>query len=168
MAGLSPPQRYFWRISSILKGGHASSFKYGPSSSMTTSKPFDAKVIAVTAPPGPEPMTATWHRMASAIAFYLPRRGSRARLQGQHDKAGIKLDQVPARPASRAAPALDLEASQILWPVVEQGTCEEQTAHPENSRSEQNRSAEKTRHLPQLFDDKLRDVVVGSARTDWI
>src|SRR5262245_59465062 len=138
MAGLSPPQRYFWRISSILKGGHASGFKYGPSSSMTTSKPFDAKVMAVTAPPGPEPITATWDWMASAIAFYLPRRGSRARIQSQHDKAGIKLDQVPGRPESRAAPAFHLEASLILWPVVEQGTFEEQTAHPENRRSEQN------------------------------
>jgi len=63
------------------------------------------------------------------------------------------------------APALHLQGSLFLGPLVEEGTFEQKPAHTKNSCGEQNRPAEKSGHLSQLFEDELGDIVVGCGNT---
>ena len=63
------------------------------------------------------------------------------------------------------APALHLQESLFLGPVVEEGTFEQEPADTKSRRGEQDRPAEKSGHLSQLFEDELDGIVVGCGQT---
>src|SRR5262245_56051693 len=61
--GVNPPLRYRSEIACGELETIWVASTFGPSSSRRTSNPRAAKVAAVTAPPAPEPTTATWVRI---------------------------------------------------------------------------------------------------------
>src|SRR3569832_2173808 len=104
-----PPLRYLWRISAAEKGTMASGESSAPSSISTTSRPASASRHAVTAPPGPDPITATSVRRSPRHAAS-PSGEVATALHGEpreHHEALVEADQVPRERHRQSLPGGD-------------------------------------------------------------
>src|SRR5437016_2297200 len=101
----------------MLKGWQELRLRRGPSSSNTTSNPRAESVAAVTAPPGPDPITTTcrFNRLSHwpvGVNVCMPG------VQSQNNQAIVETDNVPACAYPRTLPYLYLQPSSGSRPFV--------------------------------------------------